>query len=75
MQLERSSNAPAMRFEAEWDTDGAVCIERTRFDTRCERAADHDEMWTCNDSGHWQLARACRTGNCYATGNGAGCPD
>ena len=56
---------------AEWSRPA----ECARFDMRCERAADHDEMWSCDDSGHWALARACPAGNCYATGNGAGCPD
>ena len=49
--------------------------ECTRFDTRCEQAADHDEMWSCDDLGHWTLLRACPAGNCYVTPNQAGCPD
>jgi hypothetical protein len=49
--------------------------ECARFDTRCEQAADHDEMWSCDDLGHWRLLRACPVGNCYATPSRAGCPD
>lgn len=49
--------------------------ECTRFDRRCEHASGHDEMWSCDDLGHWRLLRACPAGNCYASSDQAGCPD
>jgi hypothetical protein len=55
----------------EWSRPAACA----RFDMRCERAADHDEMWSCDDLGHWQLLRSCPAGNCSVSRDGADCPD
>lgn len=56
---------------AEWSRPA----ECARFDMRCEHSADHDEMWGCDDLGHWEMLRSCPAGNCTASAQSASCPD